>query len=134
MVDLLQGMRNTSSSSQSEARQFEKKENTKASDRVQEERRLDEVGTKKSSQGRLHPDSSDSEIRRFPAQADGLAFASRSLSPKVMQKVSLEEPAEKKSRLDDSYERERELERQKYKKEEEFLQMQKMKQQFTYFK
>ena len=51
-----------------------------------------------------------------------------------MQKLSPEEPAEKKSRMDDSYERERELERQKYKREEEFLQMQKMKQQFTYFK
>ena len=134
MVDILQGMRSSSSSSQPEARNFEKKEITKSSDRVQDERRLDESGAKKSPQGRLHPDISESEFRRFPVQGESLRYASRSLSPKVMHKLSSEEPVEKKSRVDDSYERERELERQKYKREEEFLQKQKLKQQISMYK
>lgn len=134
MIDALQGMRSSSSSSHPEARNFEKKEVPKPSDRAQDDRRMDESVAKKSPQGRLPSDVSESEFRRFPGQGESLRYASRSLSPKVMHKRSPEEPAEKKSRPDDSYERERELERQQYKREEEFLQKQKLKQQITMYK
>ena len=128
-------MRGSGSSSHPEARNFEKKEIPKPGDRVQDERRMEESGAKKSPQGRpLHADVSESEFRRFPGQGENLRYAVRSLSPKVMHKLSPEEPAEKKSRADDSYERERELERQKYKREEEFLQKQKLKQQISMYK
>ncbi|XP_058947351.2 trichohyalin-like [Pocillopora verrucosa] len=45
-----------------------------------------------------------------------------------------DEPPEKKSRVDEVYEREREIERLKYEKEEEYLQMQKQKQRMSMFK
>ncbi|XP_067016180.1 zinc finger protein 608-like isoform X2 [Acropora muricata] len=129
-----QGMRSTGSSGQSEGRNLEKKDIQKLSDRMQEEKRVDAEApaAKKSSQNRLHSDSGESEFHRFSAQSG--EFASRSMSPKMSSnKLPPEEPAEKKSRLDESYERERELERQKYKREEEFLQRQKCEQRISFF-
>ena len=128
-------MRSTGSATQSEVRNLEKKEIPTSSDRLQEERRTDESpGAKRSGPSRQHPDSSSGEFRgRYPVQSG--EFASRSQSPKVAShKLPSEEPVEKKSRIDESYERERELERQKYKREEEFLQRQKLKQQISMFK
>ena len=127
-------MHSSNSSGHLDARNFEKKETPKLSERVQEDRRTDESGIKKSPQGRAHQDESD--FRRYPSQSESLQYASsRGSSPKVMQhKLSPEEPPEKKSRADDSYERERELERLKYKREEEFLQRQKHLQQISSFK
>lgn len=127
-------MRGSSSSGHPEARHFEKKETPKPSDRMQEDRRMDESGIKKSPQGRAQQDESD--FRRYPSQTESLQYASsRGTSPKVMQhKLSPEEPPEKKSRADDAYEREREMERLKYKREEEFLQKQKHLQQISMFK
>ena len=115
----------SSSSSHQEVRNFEKKETPKPSDRVQEDRRMDESGMKKSPQGKAHQD--DSDFRRFPSQSESLQYtSSRGSPPKVVQRKQLsEEPPEKKSRADDSYEREREMERLKYKREEELLQKQK---------
>ena len=49
-------------------------------------------------------------------------------------KLSSDEPPEKKSRVDEAYEREREMERLKYEKEEEYLQMQKQKQRMSMLK
>ncbi|XP_068740742.1 uncharacterized protein [Montipora capricornis] len=129
-----QAMRSTGSATQSEVRNLEKKEIPTSSDRLQEERRTDEsAGAKKSGPSRQHPDSGEGEFRgRYLVQSG--EFASRSQSPKVAShKLPSEEPVEKKSRIDESYERERELERQKYKREEEFLQRQKLKQQISMF-
>lgn len=115
----------SSSSSHQEARNFEKKESQKPGDRVQDNRRLDESSMKKSPQGRAHQD--DSDFRRFSTQSESLQYkSSRGSPPKVVQRKPLsEEPPEKKTRADDSYEREREMERLKYKREEERLQKQK---------
>jgi len=117
-------MRSASSSHQ-EARNLEKKETPKPSDRLQEERRMDESGIKKSPQRKAHQD--DNDFHRFPSQSESLQYTlSRGSPPKVVQhKLSSEEPPEKKSRADDSYEREKEMERLKHKREEEFLQKQK---------
>ena len=129
----MQGSRSTGSASQLEVRNLEKKEIPKLSDRMQEERKMDDLSAKKSAVSRQHPESSESEFRRYPVQSGD--FTSRSQSPKVTtHKLPSEEPVEKKSRVDESYERERELERQKYKREEEFLQRQKLKQQISMFK
>ena len=117
-----------------EARTYEKKETQKPSNRTQDDRRSDELGIKKAMQGRAPQD--ESEFRRFPSQSESLQYASpRGSSPKVIQhKLSADEPPEKKSRVDDAYERERELERLKYKREEEFLQKQKHLQQISMYK
>jgi len=117
-------MRSTSLSHQ-EARNLEKKETPKPSDRLQEEIRMSESGIKNSPQRRAHQD--DGDFRRFPSQSESLQYtSSRGSPPKVVQhKHSSEEPPEKKSRADDSYEREKEMERLRYKREEELLQKQK---------
>ena len=124
----------SSSSSHQEARNLEKKETPKPSDRVQEDRRMDESGIKKSPERRAFQD--DSDFRRFPSQNESLQYASsRGTSPKVVQhKLLPEEPPEKKSRADDSYEREKEMERLKYKREEELLQKQKHKLSISMYK
>lgn len=79
---------------------------------------MDESGIKKSPQGRAHQD--DIDFRRFPSRSESLQYTSSRGSIPLSG-----EPPEKKSRADDSYEREREMERLKYKQEEERLQKQK---------
>ena len=113
---------------------MDKKEVTKAVDRLWGERQGNEQGSpKKSSQDSVHFSTTESEFRRFPSSSESAHYSSASSSPQVIHKLSQDEPPEKKSKVDTDV-IERELQRQKYKHQEEYLQKQKLQQTISMYK